>query len=149
MSQINILATGPANHATIVMSNSWTAPKAYPPNEVGQRFTYNVANDDRVPDDATAVLLRIKLKAYIPSGSGYAYCQADMRQYIPGEVSNHFVHVDCWPGAGEASGQGRRIPYVTIFAPIVDGKVHLDVAHGIVGRGQIEFAVYLEGYVAP
>lgn len=143
VSNLHVLPVGPANHHSIIMSKGYTATKPY--NNEGERFCWKV--EEPVPCNATALLLRFKLKAYVPSGAGKGYCQGNIRFVNEEATMNHFIHVDEW-GRGEGnSGEGRRVAYATVFAPIKDGKVEVDVAHEISGRGNIEFVAYLEGWV--
>lgn len=150
----------PAQHNAICMSAGWTAPTPYndsvivPQASAGPttpfvRLSWPV-NYDVIPADAGGVLVRIKSKVDISEASGSAYAQTDSRAYKPGMVSNHLVHTEEWGRpAGGSNTVGRRISYTTAVLPIVSGVIYLDVAHGIYGRGNVEVAVYVEGYSAP
>lgn len=152
-----LLPTGPANHNTVIMSASWDQVCAYSeaggpvpwlgssPTAPFTRHQWTVGGS--VPPEATHVLLRVKLKAYVPGGAGVGYCQANCRVPIDGQPMNHFIHAEEWGREAGNSGVGRRVTFATLFAPVIDGKVTIDVAHEIYGRGLVEFAAYLEGYV--
>lgn len=144
VSNLHIFPVGPADHDSVLMSASWTEPAPY--DDGGTIFTWNVV--DPVPAHATAVLVRVKLKAYVPAGTGLGYCQGNIRFVNPDKVMNHFGHVDEWGRADGNSGEGRRITYVTAFVPIKDGEIAFRVAYEIFNRGNFDFGVYLEGYVA-
>lgn len=156
---LSLLPSGPAAHEEIIMSSAWSSPCAYNDSisslvdAISSTPTSSFVRFQWVLDARTAtasyLLLRVKLKAYVPPGaSNDAYCQADVRAVVPGATSNHFIHVDEWLNR-DPTNVGRRIPYATGYFPVVDGKVMLDVAHGIRSRGEIEFVAYLEGYVTP
>lgn len=144
VSDLHILPGGPADEDSIILSHIWTDPAPY--DDEGTIFTWNVV--DPVPAHATAVLIRVKLKAYVPNGTGLGYCQANIRYVNPDGVMNHFGHVDEWGRGAGNSGEGRRVTMVTAFVPIKDGKIALRVAYEILNRGNIDFGVYLEGYLA-
>lgn len=140
---LHILPSGPGNLDSIIMSGGWTEPTPY--DDDGHVFTWDV--EDPVPASATSVLVRIKLKAYVPHGAGMGYCQGNIRSVNPDAVMNHLGHVDEW-SRDEGAGEGRRITYLTVFAPIKEGKIAFRVSYEIINRGAVEFIVYLEGYVA-
>ena len=142
INNLHIFPSGPADNDAILMSGAWTDPAPY--DDEGDISVWEVTNP--VPPEAVAVLIRVKLKAYVPHGTGVGYCQGNVRLVNPDAVMNHFIHVDEWERA-EGGGEGRRVAYTTLFAPIIDGKIKFRVSHEIVNRGNVEFVAYLEGYV--
>lgn len=159
MSSLTIFPNGPSDNASIIMSGAWTNPCAYndaippvlwpaTPTTSFVRFVWT--RDARVPATATHVWLRIKLKGYIPPGPTFSYCQGDARAYVPGVVSNHFIHFDEWSQPDPtAPNVGRRIPFAADYFPIINDQVTIDVAHAIRVSGDVEFVAYLEGYLVP
>ena len=118
----------------------------------GEILTDDVSADENIPEEATAVLMRIKLKAHIPNqpasaGSGYAQANVRFVNDDPALDMNHLIHVDEWGRGSGFMGEGRRIPNVTLFAPIKDEKIRLRVAREISRRGIIQFVAYREGLV--
>lgn len=161
-----IFPQGPANHNCIVASGSWSTPIPYSEaawtywlssnnqSVAVNRFVWEVARscdpdpkNGEVSKDAKFALLRFKLKAWVPSGSVPAMCQANVRAVIPGETSNHLIHVDEWSRGAGNSHEGRRIAYTTAWFPISDAdQIIFDVAREISVRGTVEVVAYLEGY---
>lgn len=147
----------PAKHDSMIMTGSSVLPIVYdefdpvlsssPAAETASqvRYIYKV-DPSKIPSTATHVLVLVKMKAYIPNDAasgGMNYAQIFAR--VPG--NNHFIHCEAWGGGIDWQEERRRVTFSSVYLPIVDGQVAVDVGREIRRRGAVEFAVYLEGYL--
>lgn len=147
----------PAKHDSMIMTGSAGEPIAYdelepvlsnsPAAESASqvRYVYKV-DSSKIPSTATHVLVLVKMKAYIPidaASGGMNYAQIFAR--TPG--NNHFIHCEAWGGGIDWQEERRRVTFSSVYLPIVDGQVTVDVGREIRRRGTVEFAIYLEGYL--
>lgn len=134
--------TAPISHDELEPTLS-DSPAAETASQV--RYVYQV-DSSKVPVTATHVLVLVKMKAYIPvdtDSGGMNYAQIYAR--VPG--NNHFIHCEAWGGGQNWQEERRRVTFSTVYLPIVNGQVTVDVGREVMRRGAVEFAVYMEGYL--
>ncbi|MGA6104167.1 hypothetical protein ABS648_09280 [Pseudomonas solani] len=152
-----LFSGAPAKHDSMIMTGSAVIPIEYnelepvlsdsPAAETASqvRYVYKV-DPSKIPSTATHVLVLVKMKAYIPidAGSGgMNYAQIFAR--VPD--NNHFIHCEAWGGGVDWQEERRRVTFSSVYLPIVNGEVTVDVGREIRLRGTVEFAVYMEGYL--
>jgi len=155
------LGRGPSDHSQIIMwAPKWEVPVLHdtkPPVDCNALqaefvsqcvFTYHF--DDSVPEGATYAVLRVKAKAQIQTGPKTGSEKAALvyaAVVMDGAPLNHFIHTETY--GDEANGQKlrREVEFAEITVPIVDRKITIQVGKRIIGKAEVEFVVYLEGYL--
>ena len=157
-----IIGSPPSDPNNLVLWESWSTPVQYnelPPVDCQSaaaetasqcRFTYTLPAT--VPAGATHVLLRVKAKAQLPTASAtgveknvliYAATQNPNVSY----PNNHFIHTEVHGDGSNGQQIRRNVKFADIIAPIFDGKVYINVGKRILVGGEVEIAIYLEGYL--
>lgn len=111
-------------------------------------FTYHF--DGRVPEDAAYAVLRVKAKAQVQTGLRTGSEKAALvygAVVIDGAPLNHFIHTETY--GDEANGQRlrREVEFAEITVPITNREIAIQVGKRIIGKAEVEFVVYLEGYL--
>lgn len=111
-------------------------------------FTYHFG--DSVPEEAQYAVLRVKAKAQVQTGPRTGSEKAALiygAVIDSGTPLNHFIHTETY--GDEANGQRlrREVEFARITVPIVDREIAIQVGKRIIGRAEVEFVVYLEGYL--
>jgi hypothetical protein len=150
----------PGDHSNILSGHTWKQEVehegGYPKNNCRGSDSYlhsqcwiALSEGTSFPVGTTSVRLTLKAKAWTRN-VGY---QTDSYCLIYGYVlknstehTNHLIHVEEWsPEIGYKDR--RRVSYSNIVVPVVNGKVSLGAGKKIQGNCQVEFTVYLDGYV--
>lgn len=155
--QIHRFSNSPAAHESLIFLATWDRPvphsderseikcdeqDAFASSQCRQVFDF-----PSLPSDAYAALLRVKAKAWNRPSDIPSYCLLYASAYgTDANFSNHFVHVEEWSGGVGQIEERRRIEYANFTLPVGVG-VGLSIGKEVVGRCEVEFAVYLEGYL--
>lgn len=155
--QIHRFSSSPAAHESLIFLANWDRPVPHSdePSEtkcdtedaLGASQCRQVFDFPDLPSDAYAALLRVKAKAWNRPSNIPSYCLLYASAYgTEANFSNHFVHVEEWSGGVSGTEERRRIEYTNFTLPV---GVHagLSIGKEVVGRCEVEFAVYLEGYL--
>lgn len=155
------LGRGPSDHSQIIMwAPKWEVPVLHdtkPPVDCNTLqaefvsqcvFTYTF--DDSVPEDAAYAVLRVKAKAQVQTGPRTGSEKAALvygAVVIDGAPLNHFIHTETY--GDDANGQRlrREVEFAEITVPIIDRQITIQVGKRIIGKAEVEFVVYLEGYL--
>jgi hypothetical protein len=108
-------------------------------------------NSASVPNDAKAVLLRVKVEAYIPLNSQLnAYCQIDAKLKTESgefELQNHAIHTEEFGASATEEGARRRIAYTSNVVPLnSDGSFFASIRRGNTGNCNLSISIFVEGY---
>ena len=155
--QIHLYSNNPSAHESLVFLATWDRPvphsdaateikcdedDAFGSSQCRQAFDFS-----SLPSDAYAALLRVKAKAWNRPSGMPSYCLLYSSAYgTDAKFSNHFVHVEEWSGGVSQTDERRRVEYANFTLPVGEG-VGLSIGKEVIGRCEVEFAVYLEGYL--
>jgi hypothetical protein len=108
-------------------------------------------NSANVPHDAKAVLLRVKVQAYIPLNSQPdAYCQIDVKLKTVNdefEKQNHAIHTEEHGASAVEVGDRRRIAYTSNVVPLnSDGTFFASIRRRNTGNCNVSISIFVEGY---
>lgn len=155
------LGRGPSDHSQIIMwAPKWEVPVLHdtkPPVDCNTLqaefvsqcvFTYHF--DDSVPEEAAYAVLRVKAKAQVQTGPRTGSEKAALVYgafVVDGAPLNHFIHTETYGDAANGQRLRREVEFAEITVPITDRQITIQVGKRIIGRAEVEFVVYLEGYL--
>jgi len=141
LSSYYLLDSGPMDHAAMIYGNSWSGDLPYDP----EHQIVHVMLPSDIPVDAVAVTLAIKSKVVVPAGApGYAQIDAKLARDNVWTSQNHSAHIEGWGGGDK--GEYREVKYTKSTVLVRDGGFWMCLGGGVVGTGQLELGVTVQGY---
>lgn len=147
----------PALHENIIAGITWTDPIAhaygYPSincnssdSNLYSQCWLAFSETQHLPLGASSINVTIKAKVWYKGGADISQCL--IYAYVlknSTEIGNHFIHTETF-SLNDTTRQSRRISYINLDIPVVNGKVAIGVGKMLKSNCSVDFVVYLDGY---